>query len=153
MRSVCKPSRMMAAALCWLVIAAAPGSLSAVSMPGSVQLTDAQALIDRGAYQEAITTLWDYTQNNPSDPDAYNLLGFSYRKSGQFDRAKKAYERALRLDPDHKGAHEYLGELYVETNQLAKAEEMLNGLRRRGLRGIPDAGASDRQGQGLMSHG
>jgi cytochrome c-type biogenesis protein CcmH/NrfG len=37
---------------------------------------------------------------------------------------------AASFDADHKGAHEYLGELYVETGQLAKAREHLGVLGR-----------------------
>jgi Flp pilus assembly protein TadD len=57
--------------------------------------------------------------------DVHNLLGFSYRKVKNFDSAERNYQRALRLDPEHKGALEYMGELYLETNRRAQAEEML----------------------------
>ena len=57
--------------------------------------------------------------------DVYNLLGFSLRKTGDYKRALTYYKKALDFDPEHKSAHEYLGELYVETNQLDKAREHL----------------------------
>ena len=47
--------------------------------------------------------------------DVYNLLGFSLRKSGDLETAYTFYKKALDFDPEHKGALEYLGELYVET--------------------------------------
>jgi tetratricopeptide (TPR) repeat protein len=59
------------------------------------------------------------------EADAYNLLGFRFRKVKDFDRAERNYRRALRLNPDHKGAIEYYGELFLETNRRDKAEEML----------------------------
>jgi Flp pilus assembly protein TadD len=56
---------------------------------------------------------------------AYNLLGFSYRKTKEFDLAERNYLRALRLNPEHKGALEYMGELYLETGRRTEAEELL----------------------------
>lgn len=64
-------------------------------------------------------------ETNPREADAYNLLGYSFRKSKDFNRAERNYMRALRLNPDHKGALEYVGELYLETNRREKAEESL----------------------------
>jgi tetratricopeptide (TPR) repeat protein len=55
--------------------------------------------------------------------DVYNLMGFSLRKTGDYKQAYTYYRKALDFDPDHKGALEYLGELYVETGQLDKAKE------------------------------
>ncbi len=52
----------------------------------------------------------------------YNWLGYVYRKTGKLDPAFKAYKRALGLDPQHKGAHEYIGEAYLMANQPDKAE-------------------------------
>ena len=55
--------------------------------------------------------------------DVYNLMGFSLRKTGDYKQAYTFYRKALDFDPAHKGALEYLGELYVETGQLDKAKE------------------------------
>jgi tetratricopeptide (TPR) repeat protein len=55
--------------------------------------------------------------------DVYNLMGFSLRKTGDYKQAYTFYRKALDFDPEHKGALEYLGELYVETGQLDKAKE------------------------------
>lgn len=57
--------------------------------------------------------------------DVYNLLGFSLRKTGAYGKALTFYKKALDFDADHKGAHEYLGELYVETGRFAQAREHL----------------------------
>jgi len=54
--------------------------------------------------------------------DVYNLMGFSLRKTGDQKQAFTFYRKALDFDPQHKGALEYLGELYVETGQIEKAK-------------------------------
>ena len=61
--------------------------------------------------------------------DIYNRLGFSLRKSKDYKSAYTYYQKAIEYDPAHKGAHEYLGELYVETGDMPKAKEMLAKLR------------------------
>ena len=62
--------------------------------------------------------------------DVYNLLGFSYRKHSKpdLDKALKSYKIALETNPEHLGAHEYLGELYITLGNMNKANEMLNNL-------------------------
>ena len=62
--------------------------------------------------------------------DIYNLLGFSYRKidTPNLDKSFAAYIMALELDPNHVGAHEYLGEVYLMKNQKDKAISILSDL-------------------------
>jgi tetratricopeptide (TPR) repeat protein len=50
--------------------------------------------------------------------------------SGKLDLAFKHYGEALRLDPRHRGAHEYIGEAYLMKGDLAKAKEHLAQLDR-----------------------
>ncbi len=64
-------------------------------------------------------------RDQPKNADAHNLLGFSHRKLDKPETAKKHYDRALAIDPAHKGALEYLGELYLETGDLQAAEALL----------------------------
>lgn len=79
-------------------------------------------------YKDAIELLKKVVEKEPKKADAWNYLGYSQRKTGQLDAALKAYTNALDIDPKHKGAHEYLGELYLMTDDLPKAEEMLKKL-------------------------
>src|SRR6476469_5000963 len=62
--------------------------------------------------------------------DVYNLMGFSLRKTGDTKQAYTFYRKALDFDPQHKGALEYLGELYVETGQLDRARENVAQLKK-----------------------
>ena len=66
---------------------------------------------------------------NPKNADAYNLLGYSSRWLGKYDEAFAAYDKALALDPKHKGALEYSGIAYLKVNQKAKAEAQLARLK------------------------
>lgn len=63
-----------------------------------------------------------------SNADAFNYLGYARRKSGDYDGALKAYSVALDLDPKHKGAHEYIGQAYLEMGNIGMAEKHLDSL-------------------------
>ena len=63
--------------------------------------------------------------DNPKNADGYNLLGYSSRWLGKYDEAFAAYDKALALDPKHKGALEYSGVAYLKVNQKDKAEAQL----------------------------
>ena len=82
-------------------------------------------LIEQGNFESAINLLHDELDVDPDNPDIMALLGFSYRKTQNYEDALTFYEWALKAEPDHRGANEYLGELYLETNQLDKAVEQL----------------------------
>jgi tetratricopeptide (TPR) repeat protein len=68
--------------------------------------------------------------NDTGDADWNNLMGYSLRKSPtpDFAGAEKFYDEALRIDPKHRGALEYSGELYLQTGNLEKAEQRLAAL-------------------------
>ncbi|ARU56461.1 TPR repeat-containing protein [Oleiphilus messinensis] len=88
-------------------------------------MTSAETKIDAKNYAAAIVDLKEIVADDPNDADAYNLLGYTHRKLKQYEQAEIYYQRALSLDPEHKGALEYLGELYLETDRIGKAHEML----------------------------
>lgn len=64
--------------------------------------------------------------------DIYNLLGFSYRKidNPNLDKSFAAYMMAIEINPEHLGAHEYLGELYLMMGNKIKAKDMLQALKK-----------------------
>jgi tetratricopeptide (TPR) repeat protein len=94
------------------------------------QYTQAVALIKAEQYALAIKTLESYVARAKTDASAENWLGFAYRKTGQLEPAFVHYNKALRLDPNHRGAHEYIGEAYLMAGKLDKAEEHLKVLGR-----------------------
>ena len=81
--------------------------------------------ISNGNNQLAIKYLLKAAKTSPDNPDVYNLLGFSHRKLDKLEESFIYYNRALKLNPRHLGANEYIGELYLRTNNLKKAEEHL----------------------------
>ena len=96
----------------------------------SHELTAAQLLIDRKDWAGAIAELERARKKDDRNADVYNLLGYSLRKSGKLDVAFARYETALRLDPKHLGAHEYIGEAYLLAGRPDKAREHLAALSR-----------------------
>ena len=85
----------------------------------------AKQAIKDGDYDVAIDKLTQLHEEDPNDADVLNLLGYGYRKSGNVDQSRGYYLQALAIEPKHRGANEYLGELYLETEQLDKAQERL----------------------------
>jgi Tetratricopeptide repeat len=65
--------------------------------------------------------------NDPADADWNNLMGYSLRKGPNPDlaSAEKFYNTALQINPKHRGALEYSGQLYLMMGDLPKAEERL----------------------------
>lgn len=90
----------------------------------------AEELIDDEEYAKAIPLLQKLVKDKGAYADALNLLGYSYRKSGDATTALDYYNQALAMEPDHLGANEYLGELYLELLQPDKAKERLAVLKR-----------------------
>ncbi|EJJ29189.1 tetratricopeptide repeat protein [Rhizobium sp. CF142] len=91
-------------------------------------LTSVRAKIDAKDYAGALRELRDLAEDN-QQADVYNLMGFTLRKTGDYRTSLTYYTKALELQPDHKAAREYLGELYVETGDVAKAEEQVSVLK------------------------
>ena len=76
-------------------------------------------------YKEAFNKLEAANKKDKNNPDILNYMGFTSRKSGNFNDAEQFYLKGLSLDPKHNGINEYLGELYVQTNRIEKAKERL----------------------------
>ena len=106
--------------------AIAAGSSSSSSKPS--KLADAEIAIEAGDYSRAIGLLEKVIASDPQNADAWNFLGFSQRNLKRLDQALDAYRKALAIDPEHLGANEYLGELYLQTGDLEKAKERLEKL-------------------------
>ena len=67
-------------------------------------------------------------KRDKKNADILNYLGYTLRKTGDFEKAEKFYLEGLELDAAHLGINEYLGELYVLTGRIELAKERLKVL-------------------------
>lgn len=93
--------------------------------PPGDKLASARAHIAARQYDAALGEL--RRVDDRASADWNNLMGYSLRKSASpdLDASETFYQAALRIDPAHRGALEYSGELYLMKNQLALAEQQL----------------------------
>lgn len=74
----------------------------------------------------------EVTTLDKTNADGWNMLGFTRRKTGDHPGAFDAYWKCLALKPEHFGAHEYMGEAYLEEGKLAEARTELTWLKKHG---------------------
>jgi tetratricopeptide (TPR) repeat protein len=98
------------------------GEVTPSNTVGSAAYDAGKAAIDARKWDEALRQLAKVGASDPNRANALNYQGFASRKLGRYDAAFDFYRQALDLEPTHRGAHEYLGEAYLETGDLAKAE-------------------------------
>ena len=115
-----------AAALSTSLACASGGAPAPVGPAADPDYARAVEAVRRDDYDTGIRLLeaWIAKARTPS-ADAENWLGYAYRKSGRLEQAFAHYDRALSIDPRHRGAHEYVGEAYLMVDNLPKAEEHL----------------------------
>ena len=95
-----------------------------MSSTDAPDLTSVRAKIKAKEYVAALAELRKLAED-VQYADVYNLLGFTLRKTGDFKTSLTYYTKAIEMQPEHKAAREYLGELYVETGNMEKAKEQL----------------------------
>jgi Flp pilus assembly protein TadD len=98
--------------------------------PENSSIVAGRKAIEAKDYKAAVGHLTKAVQEEPRNADAHSMLGYSYRKVGTFDKSMEHYHTALKLDSNHRSAHEYLGELYLDMNQLGNAEKQLAALKK-----------------------
>lgn len=103
----------------WAGLVATAGPVPAVDVPNrnpaleELTMREARVALAGSRWLEAVDLLLAHVKIYPDDADAHNLLGYSLRQLGRYAPAQSAYERALQLDPGHRGAHEYMGKLML----------------------------------------
>lgn len=97
---------------------------------GRRAFAQAVALIQSERWTDALAQLNLAQSAVGPHPDVLNYLGFVSRKLGRFDVAERYYATALAIDPQHLGATEYLGELYLQMGRTADAHRQLAKLDR-----------------------
>jgi tetratricopeptide (TPR) repeat protein len=112
--------------------AAGGGGDAPTKTPEDPVIASARAAIARQDWAGAQAGLKQALESNPGRADYHNLYAYSVRKGPDPDMnvVFGHYQEALRIDPKHRAAHEYMGEAYLQVNDLPKAREHLAALDR-----------------------
>jgi Flp pilus assembly protein TadD len=96
------------------------------------RLSAARTAIAAQQWSKALAELRVAAREEPRNAEVHNLLGYNYRKQARpdLDKAFEHYRMALQINPQHKGAHEYIGEAYLMARKPAEAERHLADLER-----------------------
>ena len=86
------------------------------------------AAFEQEDWQGVLDRMSEALEVRPWQDNAYNLMGFAYRKLGDYPAALEAYDKALTLNPYNRGALEYLGEAYLELDRPDDAKATLDRL-------------------------
>lgn len=105
--------------------AAGGGSGGMAPTLADADFVQAKNLIDKRNYRDAFPLLQRVVARAPSNADAFVLMGYAVRKSGDPNASLQFYNQALALDPKHIGAHEYIGEAYLMLDRPQEAEQHL----------------------------
>ena len=98
--------------------------------PKDPAIEQIQAAVGKSDWAQARTLARASIERDAANADYHNLYAYAIRKGAnpEMDLVFKHYNEALRLDPKHRGAHEYLGEAYLMLGNLGKAKEQLKRL-------------------------
>jgi tetratricopeptide (TPR) repeat protein len=110
---------------------AAPAADDPATSADPVLQSARQAVAGRD-YAKAAGILREALAKAPANADYHNLYAYAVRKgqNPDLDLAFKHYNEALRIEPKHRGAHEYIGEAYLMVGNVQKAREHLTQLDR-----------------------
>lgn len=93
------------------------------------QLEEINAMLKAKDFSKALSELVALDKEFTNNADINNLLGFASRNLGQFSQSARYYSKALQINPNHIGALEYQGELFVKTNKIKAAKKNLAKLK------------------------
>jgi Tfp pilus assembly protein PilF len=99
---------------CAAAVTASPSFADAKSEAKS-QVEFGINVAQRGLWREAIYRWQKATELDPTYVAAYNDLAIAYEHEGQLDKARKAYEKAIELDPNNAQVRQNY-ELFKEIN-------------------------------------
>jgi tetratricopeptide (TPR) repeat protein len=129
--------KTLVASLFAVAACAASSAWAAADAPSPMTAADpaferTQAAIAKKDWTQAQALAREALDRNPANADFHNLYAYTVRMGANpaMDVVFKHYNEALRLDPEHRGAHEYLGEAYLMTGNLDKAKAQLKILDR-----------------------
>jgi type IV pilus assembly protein PilF len=106
---------------CAATVSASPAFADARS-EAKAQVEFGINVAQRGLWREAIYRWEKAAEIDPTYAAAFNDLAIAYEHEGQLDKARKAYERALELDPNNAQVRQTY-ELFKEINDRTTAKE------------------------------
>lgn len=104
---------------------AAPTESAPAENAESRDYTAGKQAVARKDWAAAVASFRKAVAAEPDNADAINMLAYSYRWQGKTDEAFAHYDRALKLNPNHRGALQYQGVAFVKTGQMARAQANL----------------------------
>jgi len=107
---------------------AAPTPTPIAAKSVNSELAKVTTLLNANNFKQALSDLKVIDSEFKNNADVNNLLGYSSRKLKQYKPAATYYEKALKINPNHLGALEYQGELFVLTNKVSAAKRNLSKL-------------------------
>lgn len=120
------PGCLVAGALLPLGVLAAPSEAAFQSINAArVEYQAARKAIELEDWKTALSALRRAERLDPRNAEVQNQIGFTLRQQGEFEEAVKHYNRALELDPYHRGAHEYMGRAWLHLGKPEKAKDLL----------------------------
>ena len=96
-----------------------------ISEDAKKELKSGKAESAKKRFGKALKKFQEAADIDPTYYEAWNMVGYCARKSGNLKRSFEAYEKCLLIEPEYAQAHEYLGEAYLMSGDLAKAKEQL----------------------------
>jgi cytochrome c-type biogenesis protein CcmH/NrfG len=96
----------------------------------TAQLSSIREAVAAQNYAAALTALQAADREFANNADINNLLGFVNRKLKQYSQSATYYTKALKIEPNHLGALEYQGELFVIQKKTALAKKNLDKLKK-----------------------
>ena len=121
----------------WMIVllllpAAVPAADDSSSAPADPVLAAAREAVGRQEYAKAAAVLRAAVDKGAANAEHHNLYAYALRNGPKpdMDLVFTHYQEALRLEPKHRGAHEYIGEAYLMVDNPAKAKEHLAHLDR-----------------------
>jgi tetratricopeptide (TPR) repeat protein len=89
------------------------------------ELTRINPMLNSNDFKKARTELIKINNAFPNNADVNSLLGYTSRKLKSYSVSASYYTKALQINPNHLGALEYQGELFVTTKKIASAKSNL----------------------------
>jgi len=110
--------------------APAPRPPAPAARPADTGYNEAERAVKAKQYEDAIKKLEQVLAKEPNNVDALNYLAYSHRELGRYDISLGWYQKALAINANHRGANEYLGQLYLRMGNTKAAQAQLAKLQK-----------------------